>query len=264
MADDKKIIIDEDWKSQVQAEKEAAAQTSRRGEPSVGEPRQQAGQPSSGRRTSCDPPMPPASFEMLRHDARDRSARRARPGAASGHRQGAAAAQSGPVSDRYARRAAAEDEGQSHAGRAADARQLAASIADGVRRGRQSTSAAPMPSDSAVRTLENHTQPDAAGILCQRSRIHVTCTPLPFDDGGYSAARIPALGVDCSSRISSRRIAIDVVRSLNLPTYSGPSRGSRIKRLPLYCARFFRSFSSSMLASIDSHERASANDDLKW
>jgi hypothetical protein len=50
MADEKKIIIDEDWKSQVQAEKEAAAKS-----PAAGEP---AGSPA-------DMQMPEASLEML-------------------------------------------------------------------------------------------------------------------------------------------------------------------------------------------------------
>jgi hypothetical protein len=50
MANEKKIIIDEDWKSQVQAEKEAAAKS-----PAAGEA---AGQPA-------DMQMPEASLEML-------------------------------------------------------------------------------------------------------------------------------------------------------------------------------------------------------
>ncbi len=48
MADEKKIIIDEDWKSQVQAEKEAAAQ-----------------QPSTSAAPAGEPQMPPASLEIL-------------------------------------------------------------------------------------------------------------------------------------------------------------------------------------------------------
>ncbi len=53
MADEKKIIIDEDWKSQVQAEKEAA--------------QQQAPQPATPKGTAMpgDHAMPPASLEML-------------------------------------------------------------------------------------------------------------------------------------------------------------------------------------------------------
>jgi len=53
MADEKKIIIDEDWKSQVQAEKEAA--------------KQQATQPAAAQQPAGakDVPMPPASLEML-------------------------------------------------------------------------------------------------------------------------------------------------------------------------------------------------------
>ncbi|MGD9634955.1 MAG: DUF1844 domain-containing protein, partial [Pirellulales bacterium] len=54
MPDDKKIIIDEDWKSQVQAEKEAAAKQ----EPA----KPQAG--AAGARPG-DFAMPPASLEML-------------------------------------------------------------------------------------------------------------------------------------------------------------------------------------------------------
>jgi Domain of unknown function (DUF1844) len=53
MSDQKKIIIDEDWKSQVQAEKEAAKQQAT--EPAAAE-----GPPRNG-----DFPMPPASLELL-------------------------------------------------------------------------------------------------------------------------------------------------------------------------------------------------------
>jgi hypothetical protein len=56
MADDKKIIIDEDWKSQVQAEKEAAAKD------------KPADAPKSNASASVDLddiPMPRASFELL-------------------------------------------------------------------------------------------------------------------------------------------------------------------------------------------------------
>ena len=53
MADEKKIIIDEDWKTQVQAEKEAA--------------KQQAAKPTAaqGPAKPGDFPMPPASLEIL-------------------------------------------------------------------------------------------------------------------------------------------------------------------------------------------------------
>lgn len=62
MAEDKKIIIDEDWKSQVEAEKAEAAKRSAAGTP--------ADSPSSASAAAdspeaSDPPMPPASFEML-------------------------------------------------------------------------------------------------------------------------------------------------------------------------------------------------------
>src|ERR1700750_767610 len=55
MSDEKKIIIDEDWKTQVQAEKEAAKHPA----------------PPTGAAAAApvvsdqDPQMPPASFEML-------------------------------------------------------------------------------------------------------------------------------------------------------------------------------------------------------
>jgi hypothetical protein len=59
MADEKKIIIDEDWKSQVQAEKEAAAKARPADEPSgVAE-----GAPPQG--DAGDSPMPAASLELL-------------------------------------------------------------------------------------------------------------------------------------------------------------------------------------------------------
>ena len=53
MSDEKKIIIDEDWKSQVRAEKEAA--------------QQQATKPAApeGPAREGDFPMPPASLELL-------------------------------------------------------------------------------------------------------------------------------------------------------------------------------------------------------
>jgi hypothetical protein len=56
MADEKKLIIDEDWKSQVQAEKAQAAKT----EP--GESPRHAAADAAG---AEDVPMPPASFELL-------------------------------------------------------------------------------------------------------------------------------------------------------------------------------------------------------
>jgi hypothetical protein len=55
MADEKKIIIDEDWKSQVQAEKEAAAKSK------PASPQSAANAPE----TPGGMPMPPASFELL-------------------------------------------------------------------------------------------------------------------------------------------------------------------------------------------------------
>ncbi len=56
MANEKKIIVDEDWKSQVQAEKEAAAKSRPAAAP-------QAAAPAAGE--AADAPMPPASFELL-------------------------------------------------------------------------------------------------------------------------------------------------------------------------------------------------------
>ncbi len=64
MADEKKIIIDEDWKTQVQAEKEAAKHA---GDSPIGEPASAGERAAPGTTTAPphDPPMPPASFEML-------------------------------------------------------------------------------------------------------------------------------------------------------------------------------------------------------
>jgi Domain of unknown function (DUF1844) len=56
MADDKKIIIDEDWKSQVEAEREQAAKA--KSAPAVAPTMEDSTE-------ATDPPMPPASFEML-------------------------------------------------------------------------------------------------------------------------------------------------------------------------------------------------------
>lgn len=57
MSDEKKIIVDEDWKSRVAAEKEAAARAAHEPTPppSAGEAASAAGRPE----------LPPASFEML-------------------------------------------------------------------------------------------------------------------------------------------------------------------------------------------------------
>jgi hypothetical protein len=54
---EKKIIIDEDWKSQVQAEKEAAAQAPDDGQAAAGEDTADA--------AAQDVPLPPASLEIL-------------------------------------------------------------------------------------------------------------------------------------------------------------------------------------------------------
>ena len=60
---DKKLIIDEDWKSHVQAEKEAAAKNPRRTRFSG---REQATKPqTAGPHDPGDMPMPPASLELL-------------------------------------------------------------------------------------------------------------------------------------------------------------------------------------------------------
>lgn len=61
MSDEKKIIIDEDWKAQVQAEKEAAANHDA-GESAE---RQTAAATATTSSAAADPAMPPASFEML-------------------------------------------------------------------------------------------------------------------------------------------------------------------------------------------------------
>lgn len=57
-----KIIIDEDWKSQVQAEKEAANQAPEDETPADASAESPAG---PGADFPDDPEMPPASFEML-------------------------------------------------------------------------------------------------------------------------------------------------------------------------------------------------------
>jgi len=67
MSDKPKIIIDEDWKSQVEAEKAAASKPS---EPSAEESAADtAAAPDDGGsqepNLDADPPMPPASFSML-------------------------------------------------------------------------------------------------------------------------------------------------------------------------------------------------------
>ncbi|MEM6655811.1 MAG: DUF1844 domain-containing protein [Planctomycetota bacterium] len=67
MSEEKKIIIDEDWKSQVEAEKNAAAAAT------SGQPVASATGTSAGATPGADasgspdddPQMPPASFEML-------------------------------------------------------------------------------------------------------------------------------------------------------------------------------------------------------
>jgi len=69
MSEEKKIIIDEDWKAQVEAEKQAAAQQTS-GEPPTsvgGGAAPGAGAPGSGEvgADADDPPMPPASIGML-------------------------------------------------------------------------------------------------------------------------------------------------------------------------------------------------------
>jgi Domain of unknown function (DUF1844) len=56
MADEKKIIIDEDWKSQVQAEKEKAAKA---------RPAASASSTGPAPDDTADFPLPPASFDLL-------------------------------------------------------------------------------------------------------------------------------------------------------------------------------------------------------
>jgi uncharacterized protein DUF1844 len=57
MTDHKKIIVDEDWKAQVQAEKEAAAKSRASDAPK--------GRGTTDQVNLGDAPMPPASLEML-------------------------------------------------------------------------------------------------------------------------------------------------------------------------------------------------------
>ncbi len=56
MSDEKKIIIDEDWKSQVEAEKKAFEEKSSAAEPPVA---------MAAAEENEDPEMPPASFDLL-------------------------------------------------------------------------------------------------------------------------------------------------------------------------------------------------------
>jgi hypothetical protein len=66
MADEKKIIIDEDWKSQVQAEKEAARQAAAGSAGEATSASAPAGEPAPAAQAAGDRhEMPPASFEML-------------------------------------------------------------------------------------------------------------------------------------------------------------------------------------------------------
>jgi hypothetical protein len=70
---EKKLIIDEDWKSQVQAEKEAAAKQEPTGEPAsagLSSSKSTGGQKpdqtsTAGTRDPADIQMPPASLELL-------------------------------------------------------------------------------------------------------------------------------------------------------------------------------------------------------
>jgi hypothetical protein len=69
MAEEKKLIIDEDWKSQVEAEKQAEKAKSAAGKPSGETLAQGTAQDSMAatgdENDSDDFPMPPASLEML-------------------------------------------------------------------------------------------------------------------------------------------------------------------------------------------------------
>ena len=56
----KKLIIDEDWKSQVQAEREQAAR-----QPAQSEPAAATRKPNASPEDLADVPMPPASLELL-------------------------------------------------------------------------------------------------------------------------------------------------------------------------------------------------------
>ena len=62
MSEEKKIIIDEDWKAQVQAEKQAEKQAAGK-PPAPGEAA--PGEAASAAGASDDHPMPPASLELL-------------------------------------------------------------------------------------------------------------------------------------------------------------------------------------------------------
>jgi hypothetical protein len=68
MSEEKKIFIDEDWKSQVEREKQAAAQENAACEPGSVSSRSESQTPPTnveGSPDPDDPPMPPASIGML-------------------------------------------------------------------------------------------------------------------------------------------------------------------------------------------------------
>ncbi|TWT99409.1 hypothetical protein Pla108_03460 [Botrimarina colliarenosi] len=68
MSEEKKIFIDEDWKAQVEREKEAAAEPKAASEPGDVSPRSEAQTPPTnvgGSPDPDDPPMPAASIGML-------------------------------------------------------------------------------------------------------------------------------------------------------------------------------------------------------
>jgi len=62
MSDEKKIIVDEDWKSRVAAEKEVLAREHAAAHPPDLDPASAA---ESAQPPGPEPPLPPASFEML-------------------------------------------------------------------------------------------------------------------------------------------------------------------------------------------------------
>ena len=237
MADDKKIIIDEDWKSQVQAEKEAAAKA--KPAPSRAEPRAN----DSGARAT-DPPMPPASFEMLvttlATEALMASARCRIPSPA---RRKCSAIRPSILIDTIdvLRQKTA---GQPHAGRAAADRQPAASNADGVHRGRQSS----RPTANSSAAVKNHTQPEHRWQTMPATPLNRSLAlPFRLTTAGFCGMRTYA-GCGCFVEYSSDCVAAS---SMCIECRRIVCRAARAsKQLSASAARFFSSRASSS-ASID-------------
>ena len=170
MADDKKIIIDEDWKSQVEAEKEAAKQP-----PSpTGTIRQR---PTVRAGDSDDFQMPPASLEMLVSTLVTEAmiALGQMPHPATG--QDGNPTQSGQVSDRHDRRPQREDQGQRLGRRRAGLHKSAPSTADGLRRANRTNDEARISLIGDWCLVLRHPVPPPASPILFKSTVPSWTTP---------------------------------------------------------------------------------------